>query len=100
MKQIYQQTPEEVLKHVNSSESGLTGEEVKKDKREGAAVGVANACRHALRFTLPAGIAQEGRNRRSAASRTRESLEQGFVKTSVFEEGRPGSALAGLGKGG
>ena len=100
MKQIYQQTPEEVLKHVNSRESGLTGEEVKKDKREGAAVGVVNACRHALRFTLPAGIAQEGRNRRSAASRTRESLEQGFVKTSVFEEGRPGSALAGLGKGG
>lgn len=63
-------------------------------------MGVANACRHALRFTLPAGIAQEGRNRRSAVSRTRESLEQGFVKTSVFEEGRPGSALAGLGKGG
>ena len=61
-------------------------------------MGVVNACRHALRFTLPAGIAQEGRNRRSAASRTRESLEQGFVKTSVFEEGRPGSALAGLGK--
>ena len=30
MKQIYQQTPEEVLKHVNSRESGLTGEEVKK----------------------------------------------------------------------
>lgn len=76
------------------------GEEVKKDKREGAAVGVVNAYRHALRFTLPAGIAQEGRNRRSAVSRTRESLEQGFVKTSVFEEGRPGSALAGLGKGG
>ena len=74
--------------------------EVKKDKREGAAVGVVNACRHALRFTLPAGVVQEGRNRRSAVSRTRESLEQGFVKTSVFEEGRPGSALAGLGKGG
>jgi len=28
------------------------------------------------------------------------ALEQGFVKTSDFEEGRPGSALAGLGKGG
>ena len=72
------------------------GEEVKKDKREGAAVGVVNACRHALRFTLPAGIVQEGRTRRSAASRPRESLEQGFVKTSVFEEGRPGSALERL----
>ena len=30
MKQIYQQTPEEVLKHAKSRESGLTGEEVKK----------------------------------------------------------------------
>ena len=30
MKQIYQQTPEEVLKYVKSRESGLTGEEVKK----------------------------------------------------------------------
>ena len=36
------------------------GEKVKKDKREGAAVGVVNAYRHALRFTLPAGIAQRG----------------------------------------
>lgn len=34
MKQIYQQTPEEVLKHVNSRESGLTGEEVKKSQRD------------------------------------------------------------------
>ena len=84
MKQIYQQTPEEVLKHVNSSESGLTGEEVKKDKREGAAVGVVNAYRHALRFTLPAGIAQEGRNRRSAASRTRESPGTGIRKDERF----------------
>ena len=30
MKQIYQQTPEEILKYVNSRESGLTGKEVKK----------------------------------------------------------------------
>lgn len=30
MKQIYQQTPEEILKYVNSREAGLTGEEVKK----------------------------------------------------------------------
>ena len=33
MKQIYQQTPEEVLKYVNSRKSGLTGEEVKKVQR-------------------------------------------------------------------
>ena len=32
MKQIYQQTPEEVLNYVNSRESGLTGEEVKKSR--------------------------------------------------------------------
>ncbi len=32
MKQIYQQTPEEILKYVNSRKSGLTGEEVKKSR--------------------------------------------------------------------